>query len=960
LTRKFEYFESSYTNSYSLPNPAPVITLTVMASDARTYGPTPKQWWKEDVQGNGINIVKLEPHSERSTARVRDFVEKTPQEVELHGLENPLHWLSNYILRGYDEQATASGDLECALFALEISLAPIYSQYGMTAPNFARLRDILGASTYQEKALTRLYEWCGPAPPEDMGDDLDPYMIDWMEKLGMEESEAKNIWANYFSKSNLSVYAMLVILDVLREEDGLNIALGIITYKYSQDCGKYSRLGAYDARVEFSSDENIHGIAWATNDNAELWGGIGHWSGVAPSTTGSPVPEHSLRVAVEDGTDDIADDKAPDAVPDAVPGTVRPPDGTLDDMETPMPGSFPADAESFSMKRYYSQIDLSPPECGQTKRRKDMPIRPTFPKRNPHRQAPSSPDVMDLDFEEPQQAYRFVQDPQNTLPQEPELPSPLFQDLRGNVPEGHFPLQPYEKFDTPLSSEGLSWERSLAEQQAKKRICNAPHWDRDLPWDQMGDITREELIMYFPNHVLHWPILALWVVKGYWDDLFQRMSALINRVRGSQCSHRNKRHAEPFPCMLKVEEAINELQYTLTNLTHIYALDSDVVLQYVRTPPKALAGRVLEPVSIEEAAAYVLWPEFLDKPFSKLLLQMGLLKKYPHSDSFYEKELAMRNVDGFMKPLPLYLQKDYIPFARDPEGRRFSNPDMSDVHQPVDNSAQEGMPRKSYSAPGGQQQYSRACMLGGDCPNRKCEFEHPAGWNPILNRGKAPVPVFAPNPDKPNSQNPKSDNPKKDTAKKTNKICWNGGNCENPKCQFEHPVGWDAAKNKGKSGMPAKPVFAGDKPCRNGAKCNNKETCPFNHDEKQPQAGGKGSSELKLQRTPCKHDTKCRNAECTFAHSGPAVPKKFQVKFDKVCKHANRCTQKQCHGIHPSPACKVGTGGPRNGNGNGKGGKRRNPNEGTGNDAGDGKTDSPANKPSEAKKLPDIPPDEDL
>ena len=38
------------------------------------------------------------------------------------------------------------------------------------------------------------------------------------------------------------------------------------------------------------------------------------------------------------------------------------------------------------------------------------------------------------------------------------------------------------------------------------------------PWDEMGDITIEELLLWFPNHVLNWPGLALLVETKGWDQ----------------------------------------------------------------------------------------------------------------------------------------------------------------------------------------------------------------------------------------------------------------------------------------------------------------------------------------------------------------------------------------------------------------------------------------------------------
>ncbi len=105
------------------------------------------------------------------------------------------------------------------------------------------------------------------------------------------------------------------------------------------------------------------------------------------------------------------------------------------------------------------------------------------------------------------------------------IQEPVYYDVVGIEPEGHPLLDDYHDVDyynILLNPQQHAQEIRRAIHLSQKRICNAPPWYSDLPWGEMDDISFEELIIYFPNHVVRWPFLALGLRKLGWDRLFFR------------------------------------------------------------------------------------------------------------------------------------------------------------------------------------------------------------------------------------------------------------------------------------------------------------------------------------------------------------------------------------------------------------------------------------------------------
>jgi hypothetical protein len=85
------------------------------------------------------------------------------------------------------------------------------------------------------------------------------------------------------------------------------------------------------------------------------------------------------------------------------------------------------------------------------------------------------------------------------------------------------PIQPLQNQTIPSQRPLLVQPQAIAPQVSQtpphvaprastkdtKYIASAPAYDTALPWDLLADCTLEELLIYYPNHVLNWPGLAL-------------------------------------------------------------------------------------------------------------------------------------------------------------------------------------------------------------------------------------------------------------------------------------------------------------------------------------------------------------------------------------------------------------------------------------------------------------------
>lgn len=94
-----------------------------------------------------------------------------------------------------------------------------------------------------------------------------------------------------------------------------------------------------------------------------------------------------------------------------------------------------------------------------------------------------------------------------------------------------------------------------------------PHDAPPPPTELMTDITLEELVVYFPSHVLCWPGLALLLLRTKWNQLFARVTKYINEARGTKREANTRKHVFRNSCRLKVKNTIKEAvspDYSLT------------------------------------------------------------------------------------------------------------------------------------------------------------------------------------------------------------------------------------------------------------------------------------------------------------------------------------------------------------------------------------------------------------
>ncbi|KAF2004657.1 hypothetical protein P154DRAFT_571867 [Amniculicola lignicola CBS 123094] len=199
---------------------------------------------------------------------------------------------------------------------------------------------------------------------------------------------------------------------------------------------------------------------------------------------------------------------------------------------------------------------------------------------------------------------------------------PLYQDVVGMPPPNQHFISDILMDENLFRQSEIEQEFARAVALSKKQIGNAPRFERQLPEDLMKDITLEEAIVYFPNHVLKWPGLALSLRMNGWDQTFHRVAYLINLTRGSLYYDRDERHAEPLPCMLKVQSAIQEFvpEYRLADHDSRWAreINHEWLQQVFFQKPKVFPGDPI-PVTLEEAGSWVPDPplEFQNLPFTK-------------------------------------------------------------------------------------------------------------------------------------------------------------------------------------------------------------------------------------------------------------------------------------------------------------------------------------------------------
>ncbi|KAF2870894.1 hypothetical protein BDV95DRAFT_70784 [Massariosphaeria phaeospora] len=1009
--------------------------------------PEPRLWWKENRLPDEIKYTPFQDAAgnKREGIRTWDFIERSDRPLIICGPIEYLVFLASHLALGYRQQPTSAADYLCGLYALEISLKPVYNHHGLTPPDFNRLLHILQSREFRELAGEAFQEFWAAVMPTNK----------------RAEIAYKDDRSNLTAKKELDFMVMSHILKILRRRDGLRIALGILTKHHGS--GEHGGMTRYNCQLDEGpalkhdrdDDHDYHGIVWLINDNWERCCGppdfvsrqpvseeernVSHWSGVAPDwddlepVVSAPTTNTSSTIPQNPPPDAIGFNQIPQSVPDPfhftpVPGlfTFTPDLDRIVNPTRPGPPVVPAPFDLASPTDTASTIPQTPPTDAPGSGRKAVvairyrnPSKQTQERTAATARAPAFPAPFPSDFFKQstkrrasqlddfsqqervaqrrknnhdgidlthQQAYQdleaehamqgIVHGPVKYIPlyytlkqkeallqqyyrppgsnveirddvthisatvQDMEYYAPrfLYEDVHGVDPEFHTPLHMHDvdlHNTEPLSRTLYDFEVQRAKSLRRKPIFNAPsHYD-DLPWAEMSDIRIEELLIYFPNHVLHWPGLALGFRKQNWDRLFFRATRLINLARESHDSRRDYKHAEPLPMMMKVEQAIKELEPRYTLADHTPELDEmiswDFVIEKMRMKPVSWANRYGDRTcTLEEAAGYVTGINEFEGNSNYLFTQ-----RIRHLHGAHIARMRQQAWDNPFQPAPAPSPPTQTLGRKDRKARVPSavDADMTDLGFIADDDNVDDL-----DAPAPERDLP-VCPHGTKCRRKdvngplrcvKLHFDPPEprvdGTQPV-----EPSNRLCHNDPNCNNQSCRFEHPQRDaTATQPRGACRNDPDCKKRNCRFAHPQRDEQRRSSSPTRStqpppppPTQPDTRQPRPCRNDPRCT-RPNCAFAHPQRDQRRGSTASTSADQQpanpagrNTPvCRNRSKCRNAACTFRHPSPAAPPNVQVT-DEACKWGVRCTSAKCVRSHPSPAAR-GSGG--SGAGRGRGG----------------------------------------
>ncbi|KAF2658234.1 hypothetical protein K491DRAFT_756313 [Lophiostoma macrostomum CBS 122681] len=546
----------------------------------------------------------------------------------------------------------------------------------------------------------------------------------------------------------------------------------------------------------------------------------------------------------------------------------------------------------------------------------------------------------------------------------------LYTDVRGPTPDGHPPLGEIDMEDESvvLPYPEYQSEFNRAGERSKQPIGNAPPYFLDLPWDIMENISLEELVVYFPNHVLCWPGLALILRVAGWDMLFNRTANLINIARGSDVfEDRRYRHVEPLPCMMKMQKAIQELEpeYRIADHDRVWAsmIKPEYVSQVHRRRPRALEGKSLRMITLEESGGYVQSHPFNQRPFSS-----KVRKALAIQDDRKITDPLVRNVFGMDPPNPRTGRAASSNPTTRHEGQRrthdrhhstvadFDMTDAGEFADVEDNSTEPpptptpaSFPTRQSSCthgPGCTRPKCTPCKNGPNCRNQRqgrCKYRHDDGSTPLTSHDQS-----------------RTTEPSTQENGSSQRVCRFGANCRNKStCHFSHPEA-DALTSQS-TDPPRIPNI-----CPYGSRCMN-PNCALTHPQQpssssslsnqthpstqppQPSSSTQNQQRSTAPSTSATRDPKnsrlctflpsCRRADCAFGHPTPANLSFKHVKFAQQCRYGADCTNRKCKANHPSPAAAtagVGGHGQRGGGGGGRNGQGERGEGGMGNGNGNG------------------------
>lgn len=424
------------------------------------------------------------------------------------------------------------------------------------------------------------------------------------------------------------------------------------------------------------------------------------------------------------------------------------------------------------------------------------------------------------------------------------MKEPVYYDVVGMEPEGHPLLDDYHDVDYHnilLNPQQHAQEIERAIQLSQKRICNAPPWYSDLPWDEMDDISFEELIIYFPNHVVRWPFLALGLRKLGWDRLFFRTARLINLARGSHYRpNRQNKHTETLPIMLKVEAAIQEIdaRYTLSDHHRWdYQITMDWIWEHRKTNPKCFVREGHGTVTFAEITHYVHRHAFEDRPFSRRVRRAHIS---PHLNINYPSSEPATNYWHFQRYLP-------------EQQSHKSSPGTTSIEEDTGAFA-DGEETDVDTAPG-------IYPWGPNCKRSNRGAREKSHAADLEKQGSQPK--------------QKMDGDRRDPE---NTPCRHDLDCKKRNCRYRHT---NRGANPG--AQPGEPPQR-EKLQRHG-----------NPQQEPP------PSNLKRKK-PCSFNGRCRNTRCPFGHPAPAAPPGASASSDETCPYDAQCTDAKCHRSHGSPA----------------------------------------------------------
>lgn len=439
-----------------------------------------------------------------------------------------------------------------------------------------------------------------------------------------------------------------------------------------------------------------------------------------------------------------------------------------------------------------------------------------------------------------------------------------------------------------------------------KPIRDAPPGNRDLPWEKLlprrREASIEEMLVYFPNHVAHWPGLALALRCQNWDRLFYRAARIINLARGSnQTPNREDLHTEVLPLQMKMQRAIQEIvpAYDQWDFNPIVALEMLPEVFYTRPKiMKQASGRVC---TLQEAAGYIAGVnEFQDHgPFSGMMRQYQPNVKPVPTPTMPQTPTGL----GDMGAYSAYKAARGDNFTGWPHEQKQPPFEvcLDDPCEDLDckehnrgaryKAGQEKTRQASSTEEPGQSNFHRQ----NNRPNNNTP-ETPRWYDTRsqeeYNSGQS---------NSPNNPTPYDGDVDMDATEE----CRDRTGCVNPDCEDGHRGPWTG------TGVHLRL----DTWCRNGPggiDCTDRN-CAKAHKSWAHLENGKGprgninntngpKQKAKWQER-CRSDPSCSNRECWYGHRGPRTKPNVQLRFDEQprCLFDLECTNASCDKAHSSP-----------------------------------------------------------